>query len=355
MNRNRKFAPTKQVATSGSKVTRYYPGQGPETKRNYSDSESGSEVENEELRNVGRKESRGATNKLVNERVGRGGIEMVITENREAEQIRRQRLAARQRESDSSESEGLSSEKNIEENEESETSSSDEEDSKSRRERLELRQRVLQIRQQEEEGLENNTAVDNLSEGSSEESSGSSEYESEDSIIKMRRPVFVSKNERKTGITKMTHFTKVDIVDEEEIEEQYEERRKETLRMASMQVKEEFEVPDVEDLAETVDDTDGVDEEEEAERVKLSKGTGNHHMGAFFTDILDEKNVVHKYSATIGENNSSIKELPEILQAVRNKKFGRMSQTKWKGMGKEDTSKDSLWNEANPQKRPRNH
>ncbi|OLY85010.1 hypothetical protein AYI68_g807 [Smittium mucronatum] len=394
------------VATSGTSIPRYFPGKAPAPGANdfYSDSNS-EDSENEA--DIQKNEARKAE---VVERKIKGedtltGIYSVKNiqntfENSEAiSELARRRLAARRQTQSDSESE---------EEKESGASSEDEEAQarKLLRERLVSRQQNFS--ESEDEDIESEDSE------SGEETSSSSEYESEDSITKIQKPVFISKQQRKSKIQKITNVNNTEIVGEEEFFEEQEKRRQETLRIAALQARDsqQVEIPEAVEGLEVVDDTDGLDEEEEYqlwkeretcriereaanrakreleeeyiekrrrmtdreiqeedkklvnekearknERTILNKGTGNHHMGAFFNDILEAKSVTQKYSTslasqTLGHNDETQKvEIPEILKAVRERNFGRSSQTKWKGLSKEDTSKQSLWQDTNKRRK----
>ncbi|PVV04202.1 hypothetical protein BB560_001299 [Smittium megazygosporum] len=358
MSSKQEKKPTKLVPTSGTKVTRYYAGKAPEIKDNLSDSEYESEFEEE----IKTEESKVIISsfKAINR----------SEESLKDKELLKKRLEARKTAASGSESEEDSNESN---ESGSESSGSGEEESSLRLESRErLRQRLL-LKQKEVEFIEES------SEESSEEESDSSEYESEDSITTMQRPVFVSKSQRQSKLSTTSNHSNTEIIRLEEKEIELENRRKETLKMASLQIQQELEleyeqwksreiarIKRDKDLREAQEKelieiekrrkmTDSeilkMDKEHfekqnklKEEKRKLGINTQNHHMGAFFNDVLQDKHITEKYASTV-EGKQNVKDLPEVLKQVRSRNYGKHSQTKWKGLKSEDTSKSLLEDE----------
>ncbi|PVU91964.1 hypothetical protein BB561_004109 [Smittium simulii] len=375
--------PAKPVATSGANIARYYPGKAPQLADDLSASESDveataySDTETSSYKQT--KPQFDNTPKLV---IGTLTAS-IATQNRDSDKkLIQKRLEARRLKANSSSGESSSEEQSSSLSQES---SSEDEGTSSRLNREQLRQKILSKQKQEQQTFES-------SEESSEAGSESSEYESDDIISTIQKPVFVAKSQRKSKIIQFNSQSNTEILKEEDYELELEKRREETLRLAALHVVQETETPAVEENMDMVDDTDGIDEEKEYEewkirelgrikrdedlriareendeevdrrrlmtdkqvlkedrgyfekqnqlkldKKKLQQSTQNHHMGAFFNDILSEKNVVQKYAAEATVSTVEA-DLPEVLKAVRAKGYGKSSQTKWKGLKNEDTS-----------------
>ncbi|OMJ21093.1 hypothetical protein AYI70_g3683 [Smittium culicis] len=398
----------KSVATSGTKVARYFPGKAPAINNDtlYSDYSENSDSETEskiESSNVIDAKDKNRTNSIGDVEIPtikRFGLPQ--EENVDISELAQKRLAARKRALSDSDSSSES---------EKDANTSEDED-QSRIDRLKIRQK-LSLRQ-DFSATEDESSSQESEDSEGDSSEESSEYESDNSITKMRKPVFVSRQQRKTKISKITNMSNTEIVEDEEYFEEQEKRRVETLRIAALQAEanQKVDITDIADTIEAVDDTDGLDEdaeyelwkvrerfrinrdaakraemEEESEEMQkrrsmtdkeimeadrdkydklakmkndrqaLNKNTQNHHMGAFFTDILESKSVTEKYSAKIKvdqgsrSQNDNNADIPAILKSVRERNFGRSSQTKWKGLSSEDTSKQAIWQDVNKRRK----
>ncbi|KAL7748061.1 hypothetical protein RI367_006607 [Sorochytrium milnesiophthora] len=235
-----------------------------------------------------------------------------------------------------------------------------------------------------------------------EEATGSSEEEtdSEDDIVSSRtlaKPKFIPKHLRSTIEEKERLEKEAEEAEQRRLQE-HEARKTETRQMVVDEIKRDLKSNATPNgAADDVDDTDNIDtaaelaawQQRELARIKRDRGERRrrekenaelerrrnmsdaeraaedarvakereearknkpsmrfmqkyYHKGAFFQDN-DEELYKRAYNEATLEDHFNKAALPEIMQV---KNFGKIGQTKWTHLSKEDTSaKDALWNQ----------
>lgn len=229
--------------------------------------------------------------------------------------------------------------------------------------------------------------------GSGSDESGSSDEETP-KLAPIYKPVFISKRQRDTLLSKPIQDESEEAI-EARRQVELEERRLQSQRLVEETLKRELAEKEIEEVFPEVDDTDGLDPEAEFEAWRLrelirlkrekdamlerekekealearralpeserleddlkfaaesraSKPKGQqaflqkyHHKGAFYSDAEVLKK--HDFTAPTEGTTKRMELLPAAMQ-VRD--FGKMSRTKWTHLVKEDTtSQDAGWSQ----------